>query len=231
MNRVRLTLVGSILLVLLAAALLWLFILSPRLSEATKVAQQSADLDLANLTLQRQYKDASEQVAKAPEAAAQAQLLFARMPQTAELPAVLDQITAAAVDAGIPANDVTSLTTGIPVPVAAGGAEGESAGIQLAKMDVGMSANAAPDTALAFMDNLQALDRAMLLTSTNASGANLFGPTTGDLQSLQVAGSMFVLQSQLPDLVQAVEDLMVQAQADTAAATDQAEQAAGEGDG
>ena len=231
MNRVRLTLVGSILLVLLAAALLWLFILSPRLSEATKVAQQSADLDLANLTLQRQYKDASEQVAKAPEAAAQAQLLFARMPQTAELPAVLDQITAAAVDAGIPANDVTSLTTGIPVPVAAGGAEGESAGIQLAKMDVGMSANAAPDTALAFMDNLQALDRAMLLTSTNASGANLFGPATGDQQSLQVAGSMFVLQSQLPDLVQAVEDLMVQAQADTAAATDQAEQAADEGDG
>jgi len=221
MNRVRLALVGGIVLVLLLAVLLWLFILSPRMSEAAELEQRTADVEMSNITLQRQYADASTQVAQAPQAAAEAQRLFDRMPQTAELPTVLDQISAAAVDAGIPANDVTSLTTGIPAPVAAEGSEGSTtAGIQLAKMDVGMSADAGPDAALAFMDNLQELDRAMLLTATNSSGANIFGATTGDQQSLQVTGSMFVLQSKLPDLVQQVEDLMVQAQADTAAATD-----------
>ena len=216
MNRVRLTLIGAILLVVVIAVVLWSFLLSPRLAEADKLTQQAAQLQTANLSLQHQYSESLDQAKKAPEAAAQAQALFEKMPQSADLPAVLDQITKAATDAGIDQNAIPTLTPGIPVPVSgtknAAATERATTGIQLAKLDINVAAIGQHQQTLSFLDNLQAMDRVMLITSTQSSQVSQVGETTTpDLENLQVAGSMFVLESQLPDLVAEVEALLDEA--------------------
>ncbi|MBI1350196.1 MAG: hypothetical protein GC156_03670 [Actinomycetales bacterium] len=218
----RLSIIGGAFVVLVIGAALWLLLLSPRLSEANKLSTQAEQLQNANLQLQHEYKVAVDQAAAAPQAAAEAQALFARMPQTAELPAVLDQITRAAVDAGISAGSVSSLTTGIPTPVSgtknATTTEKSATGVQLARMEIGVTAEGQYPSVLGFLDNLQGLDRAMLVTSTQTSQVSTAGTSTGpDLQNVQVNGSMFVLQSQLPDLVAEVEALIAKAEQDQAA--------------
>ncbi len=222
MTRVRLSVVGAILLVAITGALLWFFVLSPRLSEASDLSAQATQLQTINLSLQKQYNQALDQAEQAPQAAADAQALFAKMPQTADLPTVLDQITTAAVDAGISANAVSSLTTGIPVPVTgtqgAAVTEQPATGVQLARMDVGVSTAGAPVQVLAFLDNLQLLDRALLVKSTVTSQVSqVTDEPAAELENVQVGGSMFVLQSKLPDLVAEVESLIAQAEQDQAA--------------
>lgn len=215
MSRVRLSMIGAVLLVVVVAALLWFFLLSPRMSEASTLTEQATQLETANLSLQRQYTDSLAQAEQAPQAAAEAQALFAQMPQTAELPSVLDQITQAAVDAGIDPNAIPSLTTGIPVPVSgtrdAATTETPATGIQLAKMDIGVSADGSQEQNLRFLDNLQGLDRVLLVTQTQTSQAAAVGDTAAELETVQVSGSMFVLQSKLPDLVAEVEALIAEA--------------------
>lgn len=219
-GKVRLVTIAAIAVVVAAAALAWFFILSPRLATASELQAQADQLQMATLSLRNQYNKALDLKADAPAAAAEAQALFAKMPQTAELPAVLEQITGAATKAGIKANDVSSLTTGIPVPLSATAAAAtassdgtQGAGVQIAKMDIGVTAEGQRDQVLGFLDNLQGLDRALLVTSTIDSAVVATEGGPDNRESMQVGGSMFVLQSKLPDLVAEVKDLIAQAEA------------------
>ena len=213
-GKVRLATILAVLLVVAVAAVGWFAVLSPRLATASRLQEQAVQLQTANLTLRNQYNQALDQAAAAPQAAAEAQILFARMPQTADLPAILEQITAAATDAGIPPNAVTTLTTGIPVPVTGSDGEAGSAGIRLATMEIGVTAQGSRPQVLAFLDNLQALDRSLLVTSTvDSAVTEAVGEGTGpDQESMQVGGRMFVLESRLPDLVATVEALISEAE-------------------
>lgn len=210
-GRVRLTLIGGLILLLGILAILWFVVLSPRLSKAAELNTQAAQLQTANLQLRNQYNKALDLAAQAPQAAADAQALFARMPQQAELPEVLDQIAAAATDAGIRPQNVQTVNASIPNPVGAAGAD--PAGIQLAQLELSVTALGKRDQSLGFLDNLQALDRALLVTSTQVTDATSVDaqPGKGTDETVQVAGSMFVLQSQLPDLVATVEQLLAEA--------------------
>lgn len=214
-GRVRLVLIGAVLVVVAASAVLWFTVLSPRLATASDLQEQATQMQTANLSLRNQYNQALDQVAAAPEAAAEAQVLFARMPQTAELPTILEQITAAATDAGISPNAVTTLTTGIPAPVTGSGetAAGSGTSINLATMEIGVTAEGTRRQVLDFLDNLQALDRSLLVTSTVDSAViQAEGGATGpDQESMQVGGRMFVLETKLPDLVATVEGLIAEA--------------------
>jgi len=111
------------------------------------------------------YNEAVTRAQQAPEVAAEAQALFAQMPQSAELPAVLDQIMNAATDAGIDETDVASLSTGIPqlVPESEGGVSG----VQLATMSISVSAEGSATSTMDFLDNLQFLDRALLVNQAS----------------------------------------------------------------
>lgn len=227
LGTVRLAQVGAVLAVVAVAAIAWFAVLSPRLSTASLLREQATALETANLSLRNQYNQALAQAEAAPEAAAEAQVLFARMPRTAELATILEQITDAATSAGISPNAVTTLTTGIPKPVtatgpgnAAGTADGTGttaapAGINLATMDIGVTAEGTREQVLAFLDNLQGLDRSLLVTSTIDSAVTDTEEGSGgpELESMQVGGQMFVLESKLPDLVATVEELIAQAEA------------------
>jgi Tfp pilus assembly protein PilO len=209
-EKVRLAKIGAILAFVVLALLAWFLVLSPRLSTASEVDARATQLQTANLSLLNQYNRALDQAKEAPAAAADAQALFEKMPQTAELPAVLDQITKAATDAGISPDLISTLTTS--VPVAAGKGAAEATGIRLAQMEIGVGAQGTRAQIVSFLDNLQALDRALLLTS---SLVNATVPVEGSggkgRETIQVGGSMFVLQSELPDLVATVQQLIEEA--------------------
>ena len=207
-SRVRLTVVGGVVVVLAVIAVIWLAVLSPRMSEAAQLDEQARALETANLGLMNQYNRSLELARQAPEAALQAQRLFAAMPQQAELPRVLEQITQAAIDAGIDPKDVQTINTTIPAPVTAEG-EADTAGVALAQLQVSITATGTRTESLEFLDNLQRLDRILLVTSSRLAAAPVEGAK--NRQSIQVTGTMFVLQSELPDLVKAVDDLLAEA--------------------
>ena len=207
-SRVRLTAIGGIVIVLAVIAVIWFAVLSPRMSEAAQLDEQATTLETANLGLQNQYNRSLDLARQAPEAALEAQRLFAAMPQQAELPRVLEQITQAALDAGIDAKDVQTINTTIPAPVAPEGAT-DASGVALAQLQVSITATGGRAQALQFLDNLQALDRILLVTSSRLTAAPVEGAK--NKQAIQVTGTMFVLQSELPDLVKKVDDLLAEA--------------------
>lgn len=223
-----------------AIAVLWLAVLAPRLEEAGRLDQQAVDLETANLGLLNTYNRSLELTAEAPQAAEEAQRLFAAMPQQAELPRVLEMITEAATDAGIAPEDVETINTTVPTPITAdpGAAVEEAteaggetptppAGIALAQLDVAVTATGDQKQALEFLDNLQRLDRVMLVTSSRLLESAEQGRR--DRWSIQVTGTMFVLQSRLPDLVRTVDELL--AQVETLPTPEKPSEAASSADG
>ena len=219
LNRVRVAIILSVLAVVAIAAVGWFAVLGPRMSTADQLLAEASDAEAANITLQRQQRDLLDLAQVAPAKAAEAQRLFAAMPQQAQLPAVIDQITQAAVDAGIPPADITVINTGIPVPVAPDLATtadtATSLGVNLATMKVDIVVAGTRASLLDFLDRLQSLDRALLIQSTAITAAPDNAPA--ERSTLTASGSMFVLQSTLPDLVASAREVVAKAQASAAA--------------
>jgi len=205
----RLTIVVGVLSLALMSAGIWFLALSPRLSEATRLDQQAVDLETANLGLLNTYNRSLELAREVPQAAAAAQELFEAMPREADLPRVLEQVTEAAVDAGMDPKDVQTINATVPTPVVDPTASG-APGVALAQLQVTVTALGSRDQALAFLDSLQALERELLITSTRLTEAPV--QEAKDQWSVQVTSTLFVLQSELPDLVQQVEDLLAEAE-------------------
>ncbi|MHB1163772.1 MAG: hypothetical protein ACYC3K_00860 [Candidatus Nanopelagicales bacterium] len=233
-HRVRDTSVVGILALAGLAAVAWFLVLSPRLAAAAEIAAQVEQVDFSTVQLQNRYRQAVDQARTATTAAAEAQALFETMPQEAELPEVLLQVIDAATRAGIKADEISVINTSVPRaitgdaaqatdPQTPAGAAARDLGVALAQLDVDVTVTGTRDALLRFLDNVQGLDRAMLITSTGLVSVNLPGQDGGPegassgLQSLDLTGSMFVLQSTLPDLVATVEQIVAQAGLPTAA--------------
>jgi hypothetical protein len=76
-----------------------------------------------------------------------------------------------------------------------------------------VTAEGTREQVLDFLDNLQGLDRSLLVTGTTDTAVSPEPGQAGatDLESMQVVGEMFVLESKLPDLVATVEGLIADA--------------------
>ena len=219
-NRVRTVVIFGVLGVLALAAVAWFLVLGPRLSKADEVALQVEQVEASNLQLRNRVNQTRDLVAQAPAAAAEAQELFAQMPQAAELPTVMRQITDAAERAGMPADAVQVISTTVPVAIGGGG----TGGVGLASMKIDVTVAGTRSQLLTFLDNMQGLDRALLVDGTQITAT----PEPGGKaqETLQAGGTMFVLQSALPDLVAQVEQLIADAgvaTGDPGAATDEAD--------
>jgi Tfp pilus assembly protein PilO len=226
-NRTRNTvLLCGLALVALAAAG-WFFFLSPRLSQADALRADASSVEAANLQLQNRYNQTLHQTSSATQAASEAQALFSTMPEEADLPAVLTQISNAATSAGIKPQDISVISTSVPKDLTAdprkakdhaSAATAASQGASLAQMDISLTVNGQRQQLLQFLTNLQALDRAVLVTSSELTSTVVVDKAGHDLKqdSLKVTGSMFVLQSKLPDLVANVQKLLAEAQAASA---------------
>lgn len=211
LTRVRLTrLISAVVLIALVAAL-WLFLLQPRQSD---IARADSDLLAARdqqTALVARSAELRQLLDQAPDIAASAQALFEAVPQTAELPALLGQITTAATEAGIAAEDVSVINTSIPVPIAdadpAAAQAAEELGVSLGSIAIDVSVSGSPDELLSFQSNLENLERALVIESVSVSSAQ--DPVQG--QTMSIAGRLFILRSKLPDLVQRVDELVADA--------------------
>lgn len=217
-NRTRAVAAGLILALIGLSAVMWFVIISPRLSIAGELELKSADVELTNLGLLKRQRDFLDLAERAPQAATDAQVLFSRMPETAQLPILLDQISQAAIDSGISPNDIQVINASIPVSTAesakADDAQAQkSLGVQLATLDLDMTVDGSREELLTFIDNLQNLDRALLITATNL--VDLPAQIDGNRQTLTISATLFVLESRLPDLVTNAQIIIDRAQADS----------------
>ena len=205
-NRVRAMTALGLLGIIALAAFSWFLVLSPRLSKADEVALEVEQVEAANLQLRNRLNQTKDLVTEAPAAAAEAQVLFAKMPEAAQLPTVLRQITDAAERAGMKPDDVQVISTTVPVAI---GESSGAAGVGLASMQIDITVAGTRPQLLAFLDGLQELDRALLVDATQITAAPESAGKGGE--TLQAGGTMFVLQSALPDLVAQVEQLITEA--------------------
>ena len=182
------------------AALGWTFAVGPetgRLADAraevTTVQDQNAVLQtqLAGLVKQQGQLGATRQAARE---------LAKRFPPTADQPGLFQIVTAAAVDAGIGAQGVTTLTPTPPVvgnpdgtaaPAATGTASTTSAASgtpQLARQTVTVSVTGTYEETRQLLVNLEHMDRAYLVTSVT-----LAGDATAGTFTTTITGDMFVM--------------------------------------
>ncbi len=217
-NPVRLTQVGTILVLIVLTIVGWLLVLMPRWATTEDLEARAADLELGQLTLTRRERDLNTLAQALPATAASAQELFSAMPQTAELPALLNQLTSAATDAGIPAERIEVINTGIPESAVAQletTAEGTAAGatadsatrpdIQLATMRIDMTVIGTGAELDRFITNMQNLERSFVIEDITVVAGGL---ADEGQESLTIAGTMFVLESPLPDLITEAERIV-----------------------
>lgn len=215
LHSVRFARLVAVVALIALAAIAGLFVLMPRFGEVEALRTQTSEAADENLRLRAQERELLTLADEAPQRAAEAQELFAAMPRTADLPEVLTQITGAATAAGIKPGDISVLNTSIPVAVtteqATAAEAATSLGVNLATIRLDLSVTGNRASLLRFLQNLQNLDRAMLIQSSTITSTS--STTPGAPDSMAVSGTMFVLQSSLPDLVKTAEDLVATARA------------------
>lgn len=207
-------LIGSAVLILVAAVG-WLFILSPRLGTTAEIEEQTQSVAVSNTSRQHQLSELDKMKSEAPTAAGRVQKLISRMPQEADLPQMFNQITNAAKKAGIAGNAISTITPSVPEPLDTSGpvdpgtltdAEqlAQRANFKVAKLDVTMSVTGSIGEIRQFLYNLEHLERDFLIREVTVTNA-IEGK--GD-RVATVTATAFVLQSQLPDLVKDVNELL-----------------------
>jgi hypothetical protein len=205
--------IGAVVVITLLAVS-WFVILSPRLSMADELTAQAEQVSMSNLQLQNRFNQGLDLANKAPAAAAEAQAVFAKMPRQADLPKVLEQSIGAAKAAGLPAANIDVIGTSVPTPVTAattGDAQANATGVNLATIGLNVTVRGGREKLMTFIDNMQSIDRALLVKSTTAS-SDVTNAAQAE-QRLQLDGTMFILQSNLPDLVANVNKLITESTA------------------
>ncbi len=202
---VRITQIGVIIGLVVLIVLGWLLVLSPRFETAGQLQARAADLELGQLNLTRRERDLLDLAESLPATAEEAQRLFSAMPQTAELPALLTQLTAAAKKSGIPANRIEVINTAIPESIDTTTDEGSAAAdIRLATMRVDMTVVGSPSQLTSFVAEMEDLERSFVITDVTMVAGGL---RDDDEDTLTLAGTMFVLESALPDLIEQAESV------------------------
>lgn len=196
-------LVGTLMLVLVAAAG-WVLGVGPKTSELSDVRLEIAAAREQNDVLRQQLATLDEQREQLGALRADAQALATKFPPTADQPGLFEQVSQAALDAGIRPEDVTSVA---PTPPSVGGTqtpvEGQpvpesAGGVPLARQTVTVAVQGSYDQTQRLLDNLEHLPRAYLITSLTLTGGGTEGTYT-----TTVAGDMFVM-APIPDPAETV---------------------------
>lgn len=217
LTRVRLARLGALLIVLVLIAIAWFFILAPRLESIDRTQQEVIEAEDRALTLEQRAAQLRKLAGSAPELAADAQAIFAALPRTAAVPAILEQVPSAAERAGISAENISIINVSIPVPIAApppaesnasgqeeANAAAATTGIDVGTITVDMTVTGTPIQLQRFLTNVADLDRAVRFTALTVSNAG-----EGSLRkTMSLQAELFVLRSALPDLVATTESIV-----------------------
>jgi Tfp pilus assembly protein PilO len=189
-------LVGTLAL-LVVAGLGWTVVVGP---ETSTLADTRAEIESTrdqNSLLTVQLASLEKQVAQLGDTRRTARDLSALFPPTADQPGLFEEVTAAAVDAGIGPQGVTSLAPSPPVigGAAPGAPEADPAtpaaptgGVQLARQTVSVSVSGTYDQTQRLLANLEQMSRAYLVRSVTLAGDASTGAYTTTID-----GDMFVM--------------------------------------
>jgi Tfp pilus assembly protein PilO len=174
------------------AALGWFLVVSPRTGAVAEAQQQAVEVRDRNNSLRRQIEALRAQGSAVQGIREAAAALAARFPPTADQPALFQQVTRAAAQAGIPAAKVTSITPTAPVV----GVPGESARAPgavpavagVATQTVTLSVTGTYAQLQRLQANLERMPRAYLVTSLSLTHDGESGGYTAN-----IAGHMFVM--------------------------------------
>jgi hypothetical protein len=180
------------------AGLGWSLVVGPETATLTEVQQQVVDTRDQNDVLGLQLATLRQQEEQLGETRRTALRLAKRFPATADQPGLFEAVTAAAVDAGIGADGVTTLS---PTPPQVGGADavdpatgapavtpGATPGAgDLARQSVTVTVAGGYDETLRLLENLEHIPRAYLVATVSVSADGERGYST------TVIGDMFVM--------------------------------------
>jgi len=196
------TLFGSlILLVALVAA--WMFVLSPRGDAIAAVNEEVAAVEVSNQALRGQITSLRAREAELPALREVSKALDRRFPTTAEQAKLFRMITAAAAQAGIAPQHLTSMQ--MDPPAAVGGATsaqlpGVAAPIsQIAGQKLTINVSGTPSQIRNFVRNLEKLPRAFAVNTISlnqqsaAQAPTESASTALDAQTVTITGDMFVM--------------------------------------
>ncbi|MFC4785483.1 hypothetical protein ACT8ZV_13470 [Nocardioides sp. MAHUQ-72] len=173
-------------------AVSWVAVIGPETSTLADTRLQVESARQQNTMLTQQLAQLEQQRGEVTAARRTARELAAKFPPTADQPGLFREVTAAAVDAGIGPNGVTTLAPTPPV-IGAGAGAGVTAtpapgSGQLASQTVSVSVTGSYDQTLQLLENLEQMPRAYLIDSVSLSG----GGTDGGFTTT-IAGQMFVM--------------------------------------
>jgi hypothetical protein len=182
--------IGSVGL-LLIAAVSWTVVIGPEVSQLSAVRTQVQEARDQNDLLRAQLALLVKQSGELDDVRRTARALAATFPPTADQPGLFEEVTEAAVEAGIGADGVTTLAPSPPVaggdPAAAAAAAPPVAGGQLARQTVSISVEGGFEQTLRLLENLEQMERAYLVMSVSLNGGAEDGFTT------TLTGDMFVM--------------------------------------
>lgn len=193
---------AGFLALLVLAALGWLLAVGPQTSRLGEVREEITAVRDQNAVLATQLAQLEQQRDDLAGTRRTARALAAKFPPTADQPGLFEAVTAAAVEAGIGAEGVTTLAPTPPVVGAADDAAatgttptdatdatgGAPAGAALARQTVTVTINGSYDETQRLLENLEQMPRAYLVTSVSLAG----DPETGTF-STTVTGEMFLM--------------------------------------
>lgn len=184
-------LVGAVSL-LAVAALGWTFVVGPETSELSDTRETIESTRDQNVQLAAQLALLERQREELGATRRAAAKLAEKFPPTADQPGVFEEVTAAAVEAGIGADGVTAL---VPTPPMIGASTDPAAPATtdpgnglLARQSVTVSVSGTYDQTQRLLENLEHMRRAYLVRTVAVAG----DPETGTYTTT-VDGDMFVM--------------------------------------
>jgi Tfp pilus assembly protein PilO len=162
-------------------ALGWLLLVSPKMSEASQLAEETSSAQASNVMAQAKLTTLQQQSKTLPAQKAQLVALQRQIPADPAVADLIRSLNAAATATGVHLDQVTP---GALAPIG-GGAAGSTGGLQ--QMPVMMGTTGSYANQVKFLAAVEHLDRALLVTSVNLAGDPSVAPPAGTIPGLKLA--------------------------------------------
>lgn len=210
----------GILGILILAAASWMLLLQPRISEAGEIQSSVAAVESQNASDQANLGKLQKLAKEAPAAAQRASVIFKQMPAQVDFAESLQLFMKAATSAGLAQTEIPSLTPGVPVPVKSQGNKGKGGaklpGIDpgttnIAQVPITVTVDTTQDKFMKYLENLQSMDRIFIVNAVSMTNKLDATGQANSQVSGQIKGNMYVLQTDLPDIVAEVDKMLTDA--------------------
>lgn len=171
----------------------WTLVVGPETNRLSETRQEVADTRDQNAVLQSRLAVLKKEAEQLGQTRRTAHQLAEKFPPTADQPGMFEEVTTAAVDAGIGPKGVTTLaptppSVGDPTSGTTSTTSGATGTRLLARQTVQVSVTGSYEETEQLLENLEHMPRAYLITSLSLSGG-----TEGGTYTTTISGDMFVM--------------------------------------